>query len=96
MTDREMIGNVTLDLTDYSGEDFYTDGAIEDELLEIAKNNPPSAFVQIIAEKKSWPIFYHLSPFRTNIIDWLPIKKARPFRRALGIREYFWKCPPAR
>lgn len=75
MTDKEMVGSVTLDLTDYSGEDFYTDGAIEDELLEIAKNNPPSAFARIIAEKKSWPIFYHLSPFRTNIIDWLPIKK---------------------
>jgi len=75
MTDKETVGGVTLDLTDYSGEDFYTDGAIEDELLEIAANNPPSTFARIIAEKKSWPIFYHLSPFRTNIIDWLPIKK---------------------
>lgn len=76
MTKREQVGSVILDLSDYSGEDIYTDGAIEDVLLEIAKNNPPSAFPQIIAEQKSWPVFYHLSPFRTNIIDWLPIKKA--------------------
>ena len=75
MTDKETVGSVTLDLTYYSGEDFYTDGAIEDELLKIVQKNPLSAFPKIIAEKKSWPVFYHLSPFRTNIIDWLPIKK---------------------
>ncbi len=46
---------------------------MEDELLEIVKNNPKEKFNEIIAEKKSWPIFYHLSPFRANIIDWLPI-----------------------
>ena len=75
MTDRETVGSVTLDLTDYSGEDLYSDGAIEDVLLDIAKKNPPSEFPRIIAEQKSWPVFYHLSPFRTNIIDWLPFKK---------------------
>lgn len=71
----EKTGNVTMDLTYYSGEDIYTDGAIEDELLEIAKNNPPEHFPEIIEKQKSWPIFYHLSPFRTNIIDWIPFKK---------------------
>lgn len=75
MTDRETVGKVTLDLTYYPGEDFYTDGAIEDELLDIVRNNPPEEFTRIIAERKSWPVFYHLSPFRTNIIDWLPFKK---------------------
>lgn len=72
---QEKIGNVTLDLTYYPGEDFYTDGTIEDEMLDIAKNNAPERFPEIIEQKKSWPIFYHLSPFRTNIIDWLPFKK---------------------
>lgn len=75
MADREAVGSVTLDLTEYSGEDVYTDGAIEDVLLDIVKNNPPSEFPRIIAEQKSWPVFYHLSSFRTNIIDWLPFKK---------------------
>lgn len=72
---REQIGNVTMDLTYYPGEDFYTDGTIEDEMLEIAMNNPPEDFPKLIEERKSWPIFYHLSPFRTNIIDWIPFKK---------------------
>lgn len=71
----EKIGNVVLDLTYYPGEDFYSDGAIEDEMLDIVKNNEPDSFPEIIEQKKSWPIFYHLSSFRTNIIDWLPIKK---------------------
>ncbi len=74
-TKQEKIGNVTLDFTDYPGEDFYTDGEIEDEMLDIAINNSPEQFPQIIEEKKSWPIFYHFSPFRTNIIDWIPFKK---------------------
>ncbi len=72
---QEKIGKVVLDLSYYPGEDFYSDGTIEDEMLEIAMNNEPDSFPQIIEQKKSWPIFYHLSSFRTNIIDWLPIKK---------------------
>lgn len=75
MQNMEKVGKVTLDLTDYPGQDFYTDGAVEDELLDIVKNHQESEFMRIIAEKKSWPVFYHLSPFRTNIIDWLPFKK---------------------
>ena len=33
----ETIGKITLDLTKYPGEDFYCDGAVEDEILEIVK-----------------------------------------------------------
>lgn len=71
----EKIGNVTLDMTYYPGEDFYSDGTIEDELLAVAKEHKPQEFPEIIEQKKNWPVFYHLSPFRANIIDWLPIKK---------------------
>ena len=34
----EKIGQVILDDTLYPGKDLYTDGAIEDETLEIARN----------------------------------------------------------
>ena len=34
----EKIGQVVLDDTHYPGKDLYTDGAIEDEMLEIARN----------------------------------------------------------
>lgn len=70
---REKIGKVTLDYTYYPGEDRYTDGAIEDEMLSIAKEYREEAFPEIIQEKKSWPILYHFSHVRENIIDWLPM-----------------------
>lgn len=35
--EREQIGKAVLDYHFYTGEDKYTDGAIEDEMLEIAK-----------------------------------------------------------
>lgn len=40
-TDRtEKIGGVTLDYSRYPGEDFYCDGASEDELLQIVRAVP--------------------------------------------------------
>ncbi len=52
----EKIGQVTLDYTYYPGEDYYCDGAVEDEILEIVQNNPAECFEKIIREKKSWPV----------------------------------------
>lgn len=72
----EQIGKITLDLTHYPGEDFYCDGVIEDEILEIAKNYAAVEYPRIIEERKSWPILYHLSAQRENIVNWLPITKS--------------------
>ncbi|MBR2950576.1 MAG: class I SAM-dependent methyltransferase [Lachnospiraceae bacterium] len=71
----EKIGNVTLDYEFYPGQDFYCDGAIEDELLSIVKENKEEAFPQIIREKRSWEVLYHLSDLRENIVEWLPLDK---------------------
>lgn len=70
----ERLGNVSLNYKCYSGEDLYSDGAIEDEILAIVKDASRVEYPAIIEEKKSWPILYHLSPLRGNIVDWLPIK----------------------
>ena len=51
----EKIGQVILDDTNYSGKDLYSDGVIEDEMLEIAENYPEEKWNQVIAERKSWP-----------------------------------------
>lgn len=71
----ERIGKITLDYKHYPGEDFYCDGEIEDELLEIAGNYSSAEFGRIIEERAKWPILYHLSPLRENIIDWIPMEK---------------------
>ena len=35
---QEKIGKVTLDYEYYLGKDLYSDGPVEEELLEVAKN----------------------------------------------------------
>lgn len=71
----KLAGKVILDDTYYPGEDLYSDGEVEDELLEIVTNYPESAYNQVIAQKKDWAILYHLSHIRGNIVEWLPITK---------------------
>lgn len=72
----EKIGEVLLDDRFYPGEDFYCDGDVENELLEIVKTYPESEYNRIIEERKKWPILYHLSNIRENIVEWLPIEKS--------------------
>lgn len=71
----EEIGRIKLNLTHYPGEDYYSDGDVEDELLDITRNYAAVEYSRIIEERKSWPILYHLSPQRENIVEWLPITK---------------------
>lgn len=74
-TKTEKIGNVRLDYNHYSGNDYYSEGAVEDELLNIVKSKSSSEYDAIIEERKSWPILYHLSSLRENIVDWIPMHK---------------------
>lgn len=71
----EEIGRVKLDYSSYPGKDLYCDGEVEDELLEIVKSTPQEEYGRVIEERKNWPILYHLSSFRQNIIDWIPMEK---------------------
>ena len=71
----ETIGKITLNLDKYPGEDYYCDGSVEDEILDIVKKYSTVEYDRIIAERKSWPILYHLSALRENIVDFLPIQK---------------------
>lgn len=71
----EQIGKITLDYSHYPGEDLYCDGAVEDTLLDIVKNYSKVEYPRIIEEKAEWPVLYHLSAQRENIIDWVPFEK---------------------
>lgn len=73
MEKTEKIGNIILDYTCYPGEDYYCDGAVEDELLQIVQETEPSGYGKVIEEKGEWPVFYHLSPLRGNIVDWIAL-----------------------
>ena len=69
---KKKIGQVILDDRFYPGKDLYSDGAVEDELLEIAEKYPEEELNRVIAERKSWPVLYHFSHVRENILSWLP------------------------
>ena len=71
----EEIGKIKLNLLHYPGEDYYCDGDVEDELLDITRNYATVEYQRIIEERKSWPVLYHLSAQRENIVEWLPITK---------------------
>lgn len=70
---KEQVGRVVLDYRFYPGEDKYSDGDIEEELLLLAKQYGDAPMDAVIAERKSWPILYHFSYVRENIIEWLPM-----------------------
>lgn len=76
MQEREQIGKVILDYSKYPGEDFYCDGAVEDELLDIVRKLSTVEYGKVIEERRSWPILYHLSPLRENIVEWIPMDKS--------------------
>jgi len=68
------IGKTTfIDLTEAS-DNTYSDGEIEDKLLELFKK--PSPDIQsFIAENSSWATTYHLSAARINLLSWYDFKK---------------------
>ncbi|WP_040952370.1 class I SAM-dependent methyltransferase [Gorillibacterium massiliense] len=69
----ELIGNVKLNYSYYKGSDLYSDGDIEDQMLEIARNYEDCEAV--LAEDSRWPILYHFSTIRQNILEWFPFKR---------------------
>lgn len=70
----EKIGNVKLNYDFYAGNDLYSDGDIEDVLLEIVRDEKD--FDRVIAQDNRWPILYHLSRSRQNIIEVMDIDKS--------------------
>jgi len=72
--DCEYIGKVKLNYDFYNGCDCYSDGDIEDEMLDIVKSNKNYESI-LSSDETRWPILYHFSPFRVNIIEWYPFEK---------------------
>jgi len=68
----ERIGNVILDDTHYPGEDLYSDGAVEDRILDLVQSCPGKEFPNVIAKEQDWAVMYHLAHERENILSWYP------------------------
>lgn len=68
----EKIGDIDIDYTFYYGNDEYSDGDVEDSLLDIVKNN--IEYDKIVEETDDFAIYYHLSKTREFITEMMDIK----------------------
>lgn len=68
------IGKVILDLEHHDESLHYSDGDIEEELLQIVKTN--ASYERILLHDNRWPIVCHLSKERENILNWFPFSGA--------------------
>lgn len=64
----ERIGNVILDDTYYCSKYDERDTLIEKDLMKYLKKYDNS--LDILSEDNRWPILYHISPIRKNILEW--------------------------
>lgn len=57
----------------YNGKDSYSDGDIENEIIRYEEKDIDTD--EIFKTDIRWPVFYHLTPIRKNILNWYPFKK---------------------
>ncbi len=63
-----------LNLKYYKGKDEYNDGDIENKIIDFIRKYP-NDYEESFKEDNSWPVFYHLSSMRKNVINWYPFKE---------------------
>ena len=59
-----------LDLRYYSGEDLYSDGDVEDRIIDYISNYPSENYDEVFLKDKDLSVFYHLSDTRTALLNW--------------------------
>lgn len=69
---KKTIGNVILDYKYFTTNAKYSDGEIEETLLEAAKN---STMQELLYSSNDWAVLYHCSNIRENLLEWYPFDK---------------------
>ncbi len=59
----------------YKDEDLYSDGDVEDVIIKIIAENEPEKYIRAIGKNMNWPVYYHLTHLRKNILNWYPFRK---------------------
>ena len=62
-----------LNLDYYTAKDHYSDGDIEETLLKMAQEG--KSFEDLPEDEVSFPMVYHFSGLRENILSWYPLKE---------------------
>jgi len=61
---------VPVNLQYYEGEDKYSDGDAEDRILDYIFTHEPECYSGIFEKDDNWPVFYHLTQIRKNLLNW--------------------------
>jgi Dimethyladenosine transferase (rRNA methylation) len=64
-----------LNLKWYRNADGYSDGDVEDDILKYIAENKPEDYDRVIEEHYNWPVFYHLTHIRKNLLNWYPFQR---------------------
>ena len=72
----EYIGKVKLNYEFYKWKDAYSDGDIEDKMLDIVKMCDTSTELEEkLMKENEWAYLYHFSNIRQNVLDWYDFEK---------------------
>lgn len=64
-----------LNLKWYKNEDKYSDGDVENDIIKYIAQNEPENYTGVITEHFNWPVFYHLTNIRKNLLNWYPFEE---------------------
>lgn len=59
----------------YTGNDTYCDGETEKDVISYLKEYGEDNYAKIFEKDIRWPVFYHITPIRKNILNWYPFKE---------------------
>lgn len=59
----------------YTGQDQYCDGDVEKDIIHYLEEYGEEGYQKIFEKDIRWPVFYHITPIRKNILNWYPFKK---------------------
>ena len=59
----------------YTGKDTYCDGEVEKDIIKYLEEYGEEGYKEIFKKDIRWPVFYHITPIRKNILKWYPFKK---------------------
>lgn len=59
----------------YDDKDVYCDGEIEKDIIDYLEKYGEENYKEIFEHDIRWPVFYHITPIRKNILNWYEFKE---------------------
>ena len=59
----------------YTGRDSYSDGDVEKDIIKYLEDYGEENYTEIFKKDIRWPVFYHITPIRKNILKWYKFKE---------------------